>query len=350
MTRSRLLAYFQSFLQGCSVNCKLAFLSIFVLIAISQGFGESFRDPVRIATGTDPNGVLVADLNGDGKKDILWTARQPLSSDPTTVHTQLAQADGSFATGTVQFSTNFSPTGSSNLVNGAASLTTTFAQSGSQQIAAVYSGNVDYNSGSSPLLSVNVLMNATTTQLGAAPNPAVAAQPITFTARVTSSTAKQHTPSGTVQFMDNGGQIGAAQLANGTASLTLSSLAVGTHSILATYQGDNAFNPSNSSPGPVVIEKASSSIALSASPNPAIVKTSVTFRATVKGPRQPTGSVVFYEGSKPLTAALPVDFEGTATFSTAALAVGTHSIVADYSGDPNLNASASVPLSGKITP
>ena len=259
-------------------------------------------------------------------------------------------APGPAPTGTVQFSNNFSSIRSSRLVNGAATFTTSFTEPGYQLISAAYGGNQDYNSGSSPLLSVNVLMNSTVTQLGATPNPAVAAQPITFTARVASSTVKQPAPSRTVQFIDNGGQIGVAQLANGTASITLSSLAVGTHSIMSSYEGDSAFNPSRSSPISEVVQKAPSSIALSASPNPATVKTSVTFKAVVKGPRQPTGSVVFREGSKPLTAALPVDFEGIATFSTTSLAAGAHTIVADYSGDPNLEASISSTLSVKINP
>jgi len=264
--------------------------------------------------------------------------------------TSTVKAPGPIPTGTIQFSNNFSAIGSSKLVNGTAAFNTSFAQPGYQLVSALYSGNQDYNSSSSPLLSVNVLMNPTISQLGAAPNPVVAAQPVTFTAGVTSSTVKQPVPSGTVQFIDNGGQIGVAQLINGAASITLSSLAVGTHSITSSYEGSGAFNPSSSSAISVVVQKALSSITLSASPNPAIVKTSVTFKAVVKGPRQPTGSVVFYDVSKALTAALPVDFEGMATFSTSSLAVGTHTIVADYSGDPNLNASTSAPLGVKINP
>ena len=52
----------------------------------------------------------------------------------------------------------------SELVNGAANLTTSFAQPGYQLISALYSGNLDYNSSSSQLLSVNVLMNPTATR------------------------------------------------------------------------------------------------------------------------------------------------------------------------------------------
>jgi hypothetical protein len=60
------------------VKYKLAFLSLFVFLATFSGFGESFRNPVRIATGTDPEAILVADLNGDKRLDILWN----YSGDP----------------------------------------------------------------------------------------------------------------------------------------------------------------------------------------------------------------------------------------------------------------------------
>lgn len=278
----------------------------------------------------------------------LTYAPQKVYAFEPVVLSATVKGPGPTPTGTVQFSYNFSPVGSSNLVNGAANLTTSFAQPGYQLISALYSGNLDYNSSSSQLLSVNVLMNPTATRVEAAPNPATAAQPVTLTALVTSSTVPKPAPSGTVQYLDNGGQIGIAQLANGTASISLSSLAVGTHSITTSYQGDGAFSPSNSSPISLVIQKAPSSITLSASPNPAVVNTKVTFTAHVKGPRQPTGSVVFRDGTRILSAAIPVDFEGGATFSTTSLAAGKHSIVADYSGDSNLNLSTSVALSLQI--
>jgi len=37
-----------------------------------------------------------------------------------------------------------------------------------------------------------------------------------------------------------------------------------------------------------------------------------------------------------LSAAIPVNFAGIATFGTASLTVGNHSIVAEYSGDTHL--------------
>src|SRR5208337_669760 len=53
------------------------------------------------ATGMDPSAVLVADLNRDGRLDILWTAMGSTFSEPKTAHTLLARADGSFTAGPV---------------------------------------------------------------------------------------------------------------------------------------------------------------------------------------------------------------------------------------------------------
>ena len=50
------------------------------------------------------------------------------------------------------------------------------------------------------------------------------------------------TPTGTVQFKDGGSNLGSAQtLTNGTAQLTIATLASGTHVITAEYSGDTNF-------------------------------------------------------------------------------------------------------------
>lgn len=303
------------------------------------------------ATGWAPSSAtLQQQVTPINATTTLTFAPQTIYAYQPVVLSSSVSAPGPTPTGTIEFSVNSSPVGSTKLVNGAAALTTFFATPGYPLISALYSGNQDYNPGSSPLYTANVLINSTATVLKAAPNPAIAAEPVTFTAQVTSSTVKQPTPPGIVKFLDNGVQIGSNQLVNGVASITISWLAVGNHSITAYYTGTSAFESSSSSPVAVVIQKAPSSTTLSASPNPAVVKTSVTLEAIVKGPRPPTGSVVFYDGAKALTAALPVNTAGVATFSTTSLAVGTHSIVADYSGDPNLEPSTSATLAVTINP
>ncbi len=256
---------------------------------------------------------------------------------------------GPTPTGTVQFSLDLSVAGTSTLVNGVASLTTSIATPGYHSPTAMYSGNRDYNPGYAPGNSINVLINTSSTHLQATPNPSVAAQAVTLTAKVGSSTAPKIDPTGSIQFIDNGGQIGNAQLANGVAAITLSTLAVGTHSITASYSGDDAFSQSTSSTVSVV-GKAASSTTLSVTPNSAAAGKSVTLTAAVTGPRQPTGSIVFRDGTSNLAAAIPVDANGNATLSTSTLAAGKHSLVAVYSGDPNLNTSSSTAISVTITP
>lgn len=255
---------------------------------------------------------------------------------------------GPLPTGTIQFQNNSSPVGTIKLVDGKATFTTSFSSTGYQSVSAQYSGNQDYKTGYASSPTLNVMVNPTVTLLHAVPNPAAAGQPVTITARIASSTGGHNVPTGSVVLTDNGGQVGFVQLVKGAASLTLSSLAVGKHPIVASYSGDSGFNSSRSNPMSLVIDPAKSSIVLSASPNPAAVGAAVTFKAVVKGPRQPSGSVVFREGSNALSAAIEVDSEGTATFTTKSLAAGTHNIVAAYSGDPNLDASASAPLDETI--
>jgi len=82
------------------------------------------------------------------------------------------------------------------------------------------------------------------------------------------------------------------------------------------------------------------------SANPSAFGQSVTFTATVtsgfKG--APTGTVNFYDGGTSLGTS-NVDSSGSASLTTAALAVGTHSITGTYSGDSSFTTSTSSALS-----
>src|SRR5262249_45093352 len=73
---------------------------------------------------------------------------------------------------------------------------------------------------------------------------------------------------------------------------------------------------------------------LAATPNPVLGGSPVTLTATVSAssPAPRTGTVTFFDGALPLaTVAVAVT---TASFSTSALSIGTHTISASYSGDP----------------
>ena len=81
---------------------------------------------------------------------------------------------------------------------------------------------------------------ATKATLVCSRTPVVYGEVVTFTATVTSGAG---TPSGTVQFKDNGNNLAAPVALNssGVVQFTTSTLAVGNHSITADYNGDANF-------------------------------------------------------------------------------------------------------------
>jgi len=94
--------------------------------------------------------------------------------------------------------------------------------------------------------------------------------------------------------------------------------------------------------------KASPSITLRSSANPAPVSTNITFTATVSSSvSTPTGSVDFYDGSTLVGSAILVS--GTATYAIASLTSGAHSITAVYAGDSSFLAVTSSAVSVTVT-
>ena len=69
----------------------------------------------------------------------------------------------------------------------------------------------------------------------------------TFTATLTGTNAL--TATGSITFYDGGTQIGQANVAGGSAQLSLNSLSIGTHTITASYSGDTLNQASNTANG-----------------------------------------------------------------------------------------------------
>ncbi len=89
--------------------------------------------------------------------------------------------------------------------------------------------------------------------------------------------------------------------------------------------------------------------ALGVSPNPGTVGQPVSFAASViSGGGVPTGTITFREGSTVLDSRALSN--GVATFSTSSLAVGTHTITADYSGGGNFLPSTSNSVGAVVQP
>jgi hypothetical protein len=183
---------------------------------------------------------------------------------------------------------------------------------------------------------------STSTALASSLNPSTYGQAVTLTATVSPGTA-----TGTVTFRDGSTILGTGTVVGGVATFTTTALTAGSHSITAVYGGDLNFSGSTSSVLTQSVNKAASAITVSSSINPSNVGQTVTYTVTVS-PKTATGIVTFKDGSSTTlgTGALS---GGVATFTTAALAVGSHSITAVYGGDPDFTGSVSAILTQVVT-
>ncbi|WP_263417411.1 Ig-like domain repeat protein [Terriglobus albidus] len=191
------------------------------------------------------------------------------------------------------------------------------------------------------LLSGEVLtLDPTTVNLSSSPNPSALAQAVTLTAQV--QTSGTNVPTGKVTFYDGSTPLGSpVNLASGAATLVTSTLALGSHSLTASYEGDQYNNPSTSTAVTQVVKQAAT-VNLASSNTTTVIKQPVTFTATVTAAGSPTGSITFQDGSSNL-GTIGINGSGVAQITVNTLSVGTHSITATYSGDTNtINAVSNV--------
>jgi Bacterial Ig-like domain (group 3) len=67
-------------------------------------------------------------------------------------------------------------------------------------------------------------------------------QPVSITATVKATIAARPQPTGTIALMEGSTDLGTGTLSGGSATISVSGLAVGTHTITAVYSGDSNFN------------------------------------------------------------------------------------------------------------
>jgi YVTN family beta-propeller protein len=194
----------------------------------------------------------------------------------------------------------------------------------------------------------------TTTLTSNAGNPNTAGTAITFTATIAPVQGAE-VPSGLVTFADGSTTIGSAFPQGGVATLTTSNLIPGGHSITATYSGDANTGGSVSAALPITVGAQMTTVAITSAPNPGFLGGAVTFTATV-APQvggTPTGMVSFINSTANPAVTLgqgPLLANGTASFTTSTLALGTYTINASYLGDAldNPSTTTAAPLTQTI--
>jgi hypothetical protein len=205
---------------------------------VLQGNGDGTFQSAQNYAGGGCCQVLVADLNLDGKLDLL-----NVNGTGSTVSVYPGKGDGTFE-----------PAQTFNL--------------GGKQFSWVAVADLNKD-GRPDLLSANwcslkscgseggtvsVLLNkrATTTDvLSTSGSPSLSGHPVTFVATVTSSLGT--IPDGElIKFYDGTKLIASVPLKGGAAAYTTSTLSVGSHTIKGRYVGDTFFNPSTGTVSQVV--------------------------------------------------------------------------------------------------
>ncbi len=288
-------------------------------VAVLLGNGDGTFQPAATydASVGNSDSVAVADVDGDGKPDLLVLNCN--TGADGTVGVLLGNGDGTFQP------------------------VVTYDSGGGGGIGSKSLAIADLNGDGKPDLAIanfssgvlSVLLHAgspTTTTLVSSLNPAVPHKVVTYTASVTSKDGGAVT--GTVAFQDGSSTIATVPLANQQAAYSTTYTKGGFHTITATYSGDAHNLGSTSATLTEYVASIVSKTVVTTSGSPSFFGQPVTFTATVTsihGPIPDGELVTFHEGTTILSSVALAG--GTAAYTTSSLSAKSHTIKATYAGD-----------------
>ena len=296
-----------------------------VSVLLGKGDGTFQAPAIYDSGGFGAMSVVVADVNGDGKPDLVVANDSLFSSyycGPTCARGQaavlLGNGDGTFQGAVTYDSDAYSSKAVAVAdVNGDGKPDLVVAN-----LCAVSKNCNGQGFTNRGAVSVLISAPAATTSLVSSRNPSIFGQSVTFTATVSSSLGG--TPTGKVTFQNGGGPMATISLSGGIARYSTSKLRAGSYRITALYGGDSKDGGSTSAPvNQIVFAKTTTTF--TSSPNPSTSGQAVTFTATVTsnlGAPPPDGEpITFMKGTAVLgTGALS---GGSASLTTSTVAVGT---------------------------
>ncbi len=278
------------------------------------------------------------------------TSVNPINSGATLTLTSAVTGNGGTPTGTVTFhdggtvltAVQLSPTGT-------ASFPISTLAPGIHQLSASYSGDsLDGPSTSSTI--AQQVVEQTSVTLTSSENPALLQDNVVLSITVSNGTQSQ-IPSGSVTLTDGTNTLATIQLsATGTATFTLQAPSLGTHTLVATYEGDNNNRQAASMPLTETVTLRPTTTSFTPSSANVSFGQQITLISVVNasGSRPATGSVTWIAGSTTL-GSVAIDSTGLASL-TITPQQGVFNAVAQYSGDALYAASVSAPVTITVGP
>jgi len=200
------------------------------------------------ATVSSNGGSVSIALSGTGitypSSTTLTTTATSINAGQSITFTAIVTSTSGTPTGTVSFLDGSNNLSTQTLSAGSASFTTSTLNTGTHSITAVYSGNNSISGSISSATLVTVVGYVTTTNISTSTFTPLFGKPVTFSATV--QTTGTNPLTGPVSISDNGNLLGVVTLSSGIATLTTSTLVLGKHSIVASYEGD-FYNDASSS-------------------------------------------------------------------------------------------------------
>lgn len=277
-------------------------------------------------------------------EEVTFTATVVVTDDDGTVSTSAPTPDS----GTVTFSSAGTTLCTATVSSGTARCTSSALPVGSDTVTASYGGSESGlgDQSSSGAYAQTVAKDATTLTL----SPGIASVYYGHSTTVTATAASTYgdTPTGTVTFFVDGASAGSSTLSSGAASYaSATTLSVGTHTITATYAGDDTHVVASGSSSVTVLTTDATTSTLACSPTTAQVGATVSCTDTITASTGTVaGTITYYDGTTALGTATVVS--GTASFTLSSLAIGAHAISAVFAeSDPYL-ASTSNSVTVKI--
>ena len=322
-----------------------------------QGTGALAINASGMIAGTyaDSNSVLHGFLFDSSTLTATTTTLTPaptpnpsIYQEPVTLTAAVASSGSTPPNGeTVTFMSGTASLGTAQLTGGTASLTTTDLSVGTDLITAIYSGDSNFAGSTSAAVSQTVTQASSSTTLKSSLNPSLSGQSVTFTANISGQFSGVAT--GTVTFEYAGSSLGSATVNNNMATLTTTTLPVGTDAITAVYSGDSNFTGSTSS----ALEQQVNAPPLAAPPTFSPVAGTYTSVQMVTISDATLGSTIFYTTNNTAPTinsnvyTTPITVSSTETIEAMAVATGyTNSTVASALYTINIAANPAPVLSG----